>query len=322
MRKRLFDGLDQGLGEEVLLLPDLPAPGGHGTYCSLCWALARVLSLAGQPASTEWLMGLTGMAFMLSLGDHLQPDWDRPDAAPSLPAGFTVLGSAPTDATEPGEAAVLSRCREQLRLGRALAAQQPEGTWVVAVGLHGEALLVQAPGSPRLYERQALPVRSVIGLGDLEPATLEMEAGLEALDRARELLDSHQAHWGTWADALSQHEPYGPEPERLERFLDEQLLVATVMEAREAAAGFLAELSAQADFELAEALDAAAGAAERVVLALEQLVESPEALGAARVAEDAAWLERRREAIRRAQDNDARLGAALNAAVDSAGLFR
>jgi hypothetical protein len=99
------------------------------------------------------------------------------------------------------------------------------------------------------------------------------------------------------------------------------MLTAAVHDARAAAAEFLAELADESDYELADALRVAAQAAELVVLALEQLVVSPEAMDTAHLAEDEAWLESRREGLEEARRRDARLAEALAAATDTAGEF-
>jgi hypothetical protein len=319
MRKRLFDGLDQGLGEEILLLENLPPPDGRGACCSLYWALERVLRLTGQDVTYARLMGLAGTAFMVPLGPGLTADWEQGGALRYMPDVFDALDPWAAHEEQPWEPVPLSLCREELLAQRPLAAQDADGTWLAIVGVKGQELLVQTPGSEQPYQRHSLQVKALISLGDLEPDPPQLEAGVDALRRASALLDESQEQWLTWRRALGMDDPYGPEPGQLERFLGEQHLVACVIEARDCAAQFLADMAGQTDFELAEALQAAAQAAEEVVTLLEQLIVSVEVLQVARVLEDGAWLDRRRDVLEEVGRRDERLNAAIVAALDYAG---
>ncbi len=326
MPRRLFDGLDDGLDEEILLLDNLTPPGASGARCSLYWALARALQLSGENASYARLMGLGGAAFMLPLGPDLTVDWAAADVERHLPEVFETLDSWAAHEEQPWEPVLLSLCQEELRAQRALAGQEADGGWLAIVGLKGRELLVQRPDSRQPYERLAPQLEALISLGEPvappagPPSELRVLAdGLEALWRAMELLRESQEHWEAWGRGLGTDEPYGPEREQLARFMNEQQLIATVIEARECAALFLEELASQTDFEFAEALDAAAGAAWNVTTALEQLVASPEVIQVAHGPEDDAWVERHRDALAGVSQGDDRLLVAIHDALDYAG---
>ena len=106
---------------------------------------------------------------------------------------------------------------------------------------------------------------------------------------------------------------------RLERFVAEQHLTACVVEARDAARIFLAETAAATDYDLAEALDTAAEAADIAVSLAETLLAAPDAISLAHLPEDESWLDRRREQLDALGRCDERLRSAILAALDVAG---
>lgn len=319
MPKRLFDGLDQGLGEEILLLDNLPPPDRQQVYCGLCWSLGRALTLVGRRAPYARLMGLTGAAFMVPLHEGLALDWASAKVDRYLLEALAGLGVSARRQEGLSETEARAACREELQGGRPLLAEGWETDWAVIVGLKGDELLGQGSGSSRQFERHPPRVRALIAFtveGEALPAP---EAGLQALARARPLLAESREQWSRWQELLEAAEPYGPEPDRRHRFAAEQVLSAAVVEARDAASQFLTELAEQTDFDLADALTHAAHMADQVAGVLEQLLVSPEVVGLAHLPDDPAWLERRRDLLTEVGEYDERLGDAITGVLDVAG---
>jgi hypothetical protein len=294
MAKRLFDGLDRGLGEEILVLEGLPETGGAAAYCPLCEALRQALRLLGREVSYERLMGLTGAAFML-------PPGEGPGAERYLAEALAGLGVSARREESAGPEAALAQCRAELRAGRPVLAEGGQNDWAVIVGLRGHDLLGIVPGSEAPLERQAPEMRALWLLAAPDELPPPEETDEAALRRGVELLAENEARWEAWQERLAAAEPYGPEIGRRERFVAEQLLCAGLVEARDAAAQFLAEMAEGAEEDVGEKLVRAAQEAERLADLLEQLLAPPEVMEGARAAEDEVWLEARRERLAEAR---------------------
>ncbi|MCE5241219.1 hypothetical protein LLH23_22365 [bacterium] len=318
MRKRLFDGLDQGLGEEIVLLEGLPPVAPPEATCDFCQALHEALGLLGREVSLARVMGLTGAAFMTPWGEGMVASWSAARVDRYLSEALAALGLRARREQSPVEEA-LALCREPLRAGQPVLARGPDDGWATVVGLKGEELLGRVPGSGRPYERLTPPVQELILCDEAEAPPPLLAANLQALARADVLLGEAEEAWLQWREALAEPAPYGAGAGRLERFLAEQHLTACVVEARDAAHVFLAETAAATDYDLAEALDTAAEAADIAVSLAETLLAAPDAIALAHLPEDESWLDRRREQLGALSRCDERLRSAILEALDLAG---
>lgn len=332
MRKRLFDGLDDGLGDELIVLEGLPAADERPAYCSLCRALEAALGLLGRPEPGHRLMALTGAAFMMPIGEGLNASWADPSLQPYLTVNWDAtllqrnlayaldgLGLKADSAGQPDEAETLGLCRLELQAGRPVLAEGWGTDWAVIVGIKGRDLLGHVPGSRRPLEQHPPQVQSLLLLSPADEPTPRSIADREVLGEAWGLLNDGLQGWRHWQEALSEDEPYGPETGRLERFYSEQFLVGCLVEARDAAAQFLRDLAGQLDYDVAEAVAEAADQADLLVSLLEQLLAPPEVSQAMEFAQDPAWIERRRETLGEAALLDDRLEQAIEKADDLAG---
>lgn len=332
MRRRLFDGLDDGLGEELIVLEDLPGADERPAYCGLCRALQVALGLLGRPVPFHRLMASTGAAFMMPIGEGLMASWKDPSLQPYLTVNWDAtdlqrntayaldeLGLEAQSVGQPDELEARGLCRLELQAKRPVLAEGWVGDWAVVVGIKGRELLGHVPGSKRQLEQHAPAVHSLLLLKPVREPAGGLAADLDVLDEAWQILYAGLEQWTRWQQSLEDEEPYGTGAGVLERFYHEQHLVGCLVEARDAAAQFLREVADQLDYEAAEAVAHAADLADRQVELLEQLLAPPEVSQAAHLAHDAAWLDRRREMLGQAARQDEELADAIETAMNAAG---
>lgn len=118
-----------------------------------------------------------------------------------------------------------------------------------------------------------------------------------ALRRALSALQAARPRYDLWRALLEAAEPYGPALGRMERFVREQWLSNCLVEARDAAAGFLAAAVDRYPEEVAEALESAAEHAAQLATLAEDLLVPPDAIHRAHLPEDLDWRQRRRDLL-------------------------
>lgn len=315
MPRRLFDGPDQGLGEEVHLLQGLRPPTRGQGRCSLAVCLRLAIGYVGvaraEGAPTYgWIMALLGLAFDLKVGESFDPGvlWCGPE--PDVLEALAALGrdGAHVDEPTPAEARVLV-CGEIIA-GRPSVVcgwgSNPREKALIC-GVQGQDLLGYAYDG-RALERHPARVATLTTLGEPVEAAATEEVVQEVLDGAVDRLQDSDDQYRRWVRLLSSEEPYGPPLGWLDRFLGEQYLLANLIDARDAAREFFGEAAEFVALDDAEALEQAAATTEQVVTLLEALLVEPELVQPAGLADDPQWLEERRRKVEaaRAREKDLR----------------
>ncbi|MEN6641258.1 MAG: hypothetical protein ABFE08_02295 [Armatimonadia bacterium] len=313
MLRRLFDGPDQGLNDNLQLLDGLRAPTRADGRSSLVAALCLALNHLKQTVTYDALMAVTGAAFTLDLTDGFLPSLD-----PSLPLveALEALGHRSTLLVSPTPAVVEDCVRAEITAGRpvlALGWGANPTAWSLLAGAQGEDLLGYAYEGRRL-DRHPPQVDLLLLLGDPAPGSPPDALALATLVRALPLLHHAQVQYAHWSGILAAEEPYGPPLTRLERFLAEQLLLSGLIEARDAAAAFLADTSELVQH-ATEPLEETAALAQRIVTRLEALQVAPEIIEPAGLPEDRDWLDQRRDDLGDIRDLEAELIHALERVV-------
>lgn len=296
MRRRLFEGPDQGLGEELHLIEDLSAPGHDGGACSLAVCLQIALQAAGQPTTYARLMGQSGAAFMLRVGDSFLAELPVEGRDAHVVQAFTELGQQVRLTPAPDPQAAFELCRGEVMAGRPVLARgwgSNPGEWALIAGVQGSGLLGLCFGGGGRRERHAAVVASLLTLRQAAaPVSVP-----DALRPAVALLAANGAQYKAWLALLDGAEPYGPPLLRVQGFLSEQWLSAYLADARDAAARYLTSLAEVASEDLAEALEPAADCAGRLAEQAERLLVPPDAIHRAHLPEDLDWRQRRRESL-------------------------
>jgi len=309
MLRRLFDGPDQGLDDNLQLLDGMRAPTRADGLSSLVAALGLALDHLNQGLGYDALMALTGAAFTLDLAEgFLAP----PDPGLPLVEALETLGHRSTLLASPSLAVVEDCVRAEITAGRpalALGWGTNPTAWALLAGAQGEDVLGYAYEG-RGLERRPPSVDLLLLLGDPVPAPPPQDAIRGAIVRALPLLYRSQDQYAQWSRLLEADQPYGPALTHLEHFLAEQLLLSGLIEARDAAAAFFADA-----FELlaepAEALEEAAALARCIVTRLEALQVAPEIIEPAGLPEDRDWLDQRRGGLRAIRNLETELISAL-----------
>lgn len=304
MRRRLFDGPDQGLGEALHLIEGVQGHNRDRGCCSLMVALEVALTVMGQPRSYPRLMGQSGAGFMLKVG----PEFDTGSAQQGREAhvveALAELGITARLLVAPEPGTVLQESREHAQANRPLLALGWGSNpleWAVVAGFQGEDLLGHPFGGTGRPQRQGPVVSKLLILdGTTEPLSDHAAIG-EALTRAVALLQANQSQYATWLSLLEADEPYGSPLTRLELFSREQWLSACLVDARDAAARFLAERAEEADDEL---LAQAANTAARLAEQAEKLLVPPDAVQRAHLPEDLDWRQQRLAILKTMRDSE------------------
>lgn len=313
MLRRLFDGPDQGLGDNLQLLGGLRAPTRADGRSSLVAALSLALNHLEQSLSYDLLMAVTGAAFTLDLTDGFLPP---PDPALPVVTALEVLGHRATLLTSPAPAVVEDCVRAEITAGRpalALGWGTNPTAWALLAGAQGDDVIGYAYEG-RGLDRRPPQLDLLLLLGDPAPAAPPEELVSRALTRALPLLRHSQMQYAHWSRLLEADQPYGSALTHLERFLAEQLLLSILIEARDAAAAFLADASELLD-DPTEALEEAAALAQRIVTRLEALQIAPEIIEPAGLPDDRDWLDQRRDDLGDIRDLEAELISALERVV-------
>ena len=300
MRRRLFDGPDQGLGEELHLLETVPAPGREGGACSLAACLQVALRAAGQPTTYAQLMGQSGAAFMLRVAEGFPGDLALAGREEYVAPALLELGRQAALTHDPDAPTTFDLCRSETMAGRPALARgwgSNPAEWAVIVGVQGTDLLGHCLGGGGRRERHAPVLTSLLTLGEAVAPLPAPDLVRVALVRAHALLQSAVAQYDVWLALLQSPEPYGPPLSRTQAFLGEQWLSACLADAREAAARYLASLTETASEDFAEALSPAADCAERLAEEAERLLVPPDAIHRAHLPEDLDWRQRRCETL-------------------------
>lgn len=313
MLRRLFDGPDQGLGDDLRVLDGLRAPTRADGRSSLVAALCLALNHLDQCVTYDDLMAVTGAAFSLEVTEAFIPP-----ANPSLPLleALRSLGHRSTLLATPTPAVAADCVGGEISAGRpalGLGWGSNPTAWALLAGVQGEDLLGYAYEGRRL-ERRTPQMDVLLLLGDPLPASEPEALVLSALRRALPLLGQAQAGYEQWAVLLAAELPYGPPLTRLERFVAEQLMLSGVIEARDAARSFLSAAAELLPY-AGEGLEEAAALAGQIVLRLESLQVAPEMMEPAGLAEDEVWLQQRCQSIDEVRELEAELIHALKPVV-------
>lgn len=168
MRRRLFDGPDQGLGEPLDFLEGVRAPDrGRGSF-SLVAALQSALGGAGCDVSYGDLMGRTGVAFMLFMAPEFPASLVPGESVTHAVAALRELGSDAQLREEPPPEETRAAVAAEVGAGRpalALDWGSHPTEWSVLVGVRGAELLGYACGGSRLENRPPRVARLLL-LGD------------------------------------------------------------------------------------------------------------------------------------------------------------
>ena len=310
MRRRLFDGPDQGLGEAHHLIEGVLPPARDRGACSLVVALELALQAAGQPVSYAELMGRIGAAFMLQVAPEFPPTLAIQGREAHVVAALRELGRQGDLLDQPAPPAALALCRRETAQGRpvcALGWGGNPGEWAVIAGFQAADLLGYSFGGGGRLQRKPPTVSRLILLGE----RCEAAPTLPALARAARLLDDNQPRYRDWLNLLAQPEPYGPRLSQTECFLGEQRLSEVLADARDAGAEFLAacldELPVAAEEEFAQAAAVAGRLAEQT----EELLAPPDAIQRAHLCEDPDWRQERQKCLEQMRALEARLSHLL-----------
>ena len=319
MRRRLFDGPDQGLGEEALLLPDAAAPTRDRGCLSLMVALQVALEAMGQRCSYPQLMSQSGAGFMLKMAEGFDPSLAREGREAHVVEALRELGREARLLDEPSPPQALEECREGLRAGRPLLALgwgSNSSEWSVVVGFEGKDVLGHPCGGTGRPERHPPSFSRLLILGTpTEP--LSAQGTLHAaIARAVPILEANQSQYATWLELLRAEEPYGPPLTRLELFSREQWLSECLLDARDAVARFLAERAEETED---EALRGAAAISARLADQAETLLVAPDLVQRAHLPEDDDWRQQRRELIAALRDTERELHDLLRRMLRGAG---
>lgn len=320
MRRRLFDGPDQGLGEEVHLIEGVRAPNRDRGCCSLMVALEAALAAMGQGLSYPDLMGQSGAGFMLRIEQGFAATPAQAGREAQVVEALRELGRQARLLPHPEAATALQECREQTRANRPLLALgwgSNPGEWSVIVGFQGEDLLGHPFGGTGRPERHPPVVGSLLLLDETIAPLSRAETLAHAIARALPLLQANQLQYAAWLSLLEADEPYGPALTQLELFSREQWLSACLVDARDAAARFLLQHSE--DDENHHLLEQAANVAERLAEQAEELVVPPDAVQRAHLPQDLDWRQQRREIIGHLRNLERELHELLRRAVSGAG---
>lgn len=322
MRRRLFEGPEQGLGEAIVLLEAVRPPSRGSGLCSLIVCLQSALEAVGEAVSYARLMGQTGAAFMLRLAAGFPAAAALEGREQYAVQALTELGHTPQLLQAPDRATTLALCRTECAAGRPLVALgwgAPPGEGALIVGVQGEDLLGHAYGATGRPRRHPPTPQLLLALGASRPPLPGAAAAVAALTRSLELLAAGTSQYDGWLALLAEDEPYGPALGRLERFVAEQWLSACLADARDAAAEYLAGLAGVLGDDEADPLAAAGECAQRLAAETERLLVPPEAVQRAHLPEDLDWRQRRCEVLRRLQADEARLRGRLREALRVAG---
>lgn len=319
MRRRLFDGPDQGLGEDMHLIEGVQSASRDRGCCSLMVALQAALAAMAHPISYSDLMGQSGAGFMLKMEADFEPSLAQTGREAHVVEALRELGREARLLSEPESATVLQECREQTRANHPLLAlgwgSHPL-QWAIIVGFHDQDLLGHPFGGAGRPERYPAVVSQLLVLGDPIPPLGPDEATHCAIKRALPLLQANQSQYAAWLALLAADEPYGSRLTQLELFSREQWLSACLADARDAAERFLADRAdALEDELLAQAADVAGRLAEQT----EELLVPPDAVQRAHLPEDLDWRQQRRENIARLRHLEWQLHELLRRALRRAG---
>lgn len=301
MRRRLFDGLDQGLGEELHLLEGLLPPTGAVSASSLIVCLQSALRHSGHMLSYAWLMGLTGAAWELRLLPEFAADASLAGHEQYLLETLHDFGYAARLLVAPDPSSAYATVKAEVMAQRpclGLGWGSTPSEWSLLTGVQGQDVLGYAYGSVSSHPQRRTPdLRELLLLGSgCEPAPLKQMV-LRAWDRAASRLEEAQAGYRAWAAKLAGSEPYGLQPGRLSRVLAEQTLVARIVDARDAGQEFLREAVTEFAEDVVEGLKQAADVLSRATDQLESLLVSPDVIRTGHLPDDLDWLVRRRETL-------------------------
>jgi len=315
MPRRLFDGLDQGFGEEIFLLENIPSLQENRFCCAFGWAVQRAINILGQPISYCQAMGRTGAAFMLPYEEPLRANWQSARVDRFAQSAFAELGWQTLKKENLSGQEVRRYCQQELQAQRPVLLHTPQMDWTIVAGLRGDDLLCERlPGERCLLpsaQQQDATLLIFHSHGEVAETAVLCQ---NVLARSEEILSEAQAGWMAWAEALNSPQPYGFGEKCAELFAQEQRLVACVAEARDMAAEFLAQLAEEAEFELAERLNQASEIAEKIVGALEQLTAPPDFISVRDIVQDEVWLEQHREQLHALKSMEQELGEVLKTA--------
>jgi hypothetical protein len=327
MRRRLFDGLDQGLGEEVQALEGLPAPTRQRGFCSLAVTLQLALQAAGHPVPYHELMARTGAAFMLRFAPDFSPDLPLQGREAHVVQALQELGWQGELLEHPTPPAALDMIRREIAAHRpacALGWGSNPTEWSLIAGLQANDLLGHPFGGTGKLERKPPTTIRLLALGELSSVGRGLVPRRPSpwpatISRAVTLLRANCPHYQRWLDLLDQPEPYGPPLGQLERFLGEQRLSEALADARDAAAQFLSaslsEFPVEAEDEIAQAADVA----ERLAEKTEKLLVPPDVIQRAHLPEDLDWRHDRQALLRGMMELEERLARLLRRSLWLAG---
>ncbi|MHB8995720.1 MAG: hypothetical protein ACYC63_10750 [Armatimonadota bacterium] len=331
MRRRLFDGLDQGLGEEIQVIEGFPAPTRQRGFCSLAVTLQLALEasrgaifqdrLPQEAVTYPELMARTGAAFMLHFANDFSPDLPLQGREAHVVQALQELGFQAELLEQPTPDAALATVRREIAAGRpacALGWGSNPTEWSLLAGFQASDLLGHSFGGTGKLERKPPTLLRLLSIGERTSASAGL-APFRVVSRAVTILHANAPHYQQWLNLLDQPEPYGPPIGQLERFLGEQRLSEALADARDAAARFLSaslsEFSVEAEDELAQAADVA----ERLAEMAETLLVPPEVIQRAHLPEDLDWRHDRRALLRVMMELEQNLARLLRRALWLAG---
>ena len=118
MRRRLFDGPDQGLGEEIHLLERLGPPTAPGGCSSLAVCLQEALEACGMVVGYGQVMGQTGAAFMLRVAEGYPASLALEGRDEHATQALREWGREGQLLTAPDPAAAFALCKAEVIAGR------------------------------------------------------------------------------------------------------------------------------------------------------------------------------------------------------------
>jgi hypothetical protein len=351
MRRRLFDGLDQGLGEELQVIEGLSAPTRQQGFCSLAVTLQLALNtsrgatfqdrLPEEPITYHELMARLGAAFMLRLAPNFSPNLPLQDREIHAVQALRELGHQPELLEQPTPDQTFAAIHRESAAGRpvcALGWGSNPSEWSLIGGLQATDLLGHPFGGTGKLERKSPAVTRLLLLGEPSSAPnpassvgprTSASAGLvprrpsfwpATISRAVASLRSNVPHYRQWLALLDQPEPYGPAPGQMERFLGEQRLSEALADARDAAAQFLSASVPSVPAEAEEEFAKAADVAERLAEKAEKLLVPPDAIQRAHLTEDVDWRHDRQGLLRAMMDLEEKLAQLLRRSLWLAGV--